>query len=148
DCVTVDPMPGIPTPTPSGPDTSGPYGVTGTGLLAKLTLDPGPLLPGSLLPPATTLDLSGSFLNDTPDFPADLSPISATVLSSSLRFLYCADVNGDGNVDLLTDILGIIQHYAPTGGSPYDPAFDINNDGVINLLDDILGAIQHYLVPC
>lgn len=129
DCVTIDHVP--------------PFGVQGTGLLAKLTLDP-----GSTMGPNTMLDLTGSFLVDTP---VDLDPgqmAGVTVLSSSLLFMGCADTNGDGTVDLLNDILGIIQHYSPSGAPPYDPAFDINDDGAIDLLLDILGAITQFQVPC
>ncbi len=130
DCVTIDHVP--------------PFGVQGTGLLAKLTLDP-----GSIMGPGTALDLTGSYLINTPADPDDIGQIpGVSVLSSTLLFMGCADTNGDGIVDLLNDILGIIQHYAPSGAPPYDPAFDINDDGAIDLLLDILGAITQYQVPC
>ncbi len=68
------------------------------------------------------------------------------------------DVNGDGFIDLLNDILGVIQHYQPAAGGdpPYDIVFDRGPttgpnawnmtapDGVIDLLNDILGVIQQY----
>ncbi len=68
------------------------------------------------------------------------------------------DVNGDGFIDLLNDILGVINHYqpAPGGAPPYAIAFDRGPttgpnswnmtapDGVIDLLNDILGVIQQY----
>ena len=66
------------------------------------------------------------------------------------------DVNQDGVIDLLVDILGVITHYAPGGDPPYDIAFDRGPtagpnacnmtapDGVIDLLVDILGVIQQY----
>ena len=62
----------------------------------------------------------------------------------------------DGVIDLLFDILGVINHYAPTGAPPYDIVFDRGPttgpnawnmtvpDGVIDLLVDILGVIQQY----
>jgi polyhydroxybutyrate depolymerase len=66
----------------------------------------------------------------------------------------------DGYIDLANDILGVIQHYAPTGAPPYDAAFDRGPstgpdpwnmtapDGVIDLANDILGVIQQYLHDC
>ena len=66
------------------------------------------------------------------------------------------DVNQDGVIDLLVDILGVITHYAPGGAPPYDIVFDRGPttgpnawnmtvpDGVIDLLIDILGVIQQY----
>ena len=68
------------------------------------------------------------------------------------------DINGDGVIDLLFDILGVIQHYQPTAGGapPYDIAFDRGPttgpnawnmtapDGVIDLLNDILGVILQF----
>jgi len=66
------------------------------------------------------------------------------------------DVNWDGVIDLLNDILGVINHYSPTGAPPYDVAFDRGPttgpnawnmtapDGVIDLLNDILGVITQY----
>ncbi len=68
------------------------------------------------------------------------------------------DVNQDGVIDLLNDILGVIQHYAPGGAPPYDVNWDRPPsmtggaghwnrgapDGVIDLLNDILGVIQQY----
>jgi len=66
------------------------------------------------------------------------------------------DVNQDGVIDLVNDILGVILHYSPGGGPPYDVDFDRapqtgpNNwnrsgrDGVIDLPNDILGVIVQY----
>ncbi len=80
------------------------------------------------------------------------------------------DVNHDGVIDLLTDILGVVQRYNPDGVSEqaiinshtdplspapaapaYHPAFDRGDpadrspaDGVIDLLTDILGVIQQH----
>ncbi len=67
------------------------------------------------------------------------------------------DVNQDGVIDLLNDILGVIQHYSPQGGPPYDIVFDRGPvppganpwqmtapDGVIDLLNDILGVLRQY----
>jgi hypothetical protein len=71
------------------------------------------------------------------------------------------DVNGDQNVDLANDILGVVQHYSPTGTEPsYDVNFDRGPstgpnawnmtapDGVIDLPNDILGVVQQYLHDC
>ena len=66
----------------------------------------------------------------------------------------------DGVIDLPNDILGVIQHFAPTGAPPYDLRFDrgvtigANHwqraapDGVIDLPNDILGVIQQFQHNC
>ena len=65
----------------------------------------------------------------------------------------------DGIVDLPNDILGVIQHFAPTGAAPYDIAFDRGPaspfgwnttapDGVIDLPNDILSIIQSFGHSC
>jgi hypothetical protein len=66
----------------------------------------------------------------------------------------------DGYIDLANDILGVIQHYAPTGAPPYDAAFDRGPstgpdpwnmtapDGVIDLANDILGVIGQWSHSC
>ena len=66
------------------------------------------------------------------------------------------DVNQDGVIDLLFDILGVINHYSPAGAPPYDAVFDRGPttgpnawnmtapDGLIDLLNDILGVILQY----
>ena len=131
---------------PSEPDELPPdlMGALGTGLLGKLTI-----LPGSVSQ-VSSLDLTETYLNDTPPPPEFLlSEIPVTLLSSAVVYLGCADVNGDGIVDLLNDILGIIQRYQWTPAHPdWDPAYDINHDGVIDLLNDILGAVMQYQLPC
>jgi hypothetical protein len=61
----------------------------------------------------------------------------------------------DGVIDLANDILGVINHYAPLGGPPYDVRYDRGPasgngpyawnmrppDGVIDLANDVLGVI-------
>ena len=66
----------------------------------------------------------------------------------------------DGLIDLPNDILGVIQHFAPTGGAPYDVQFDRGPvvgmyvwsmsapDGVIDLPNDILGVIRQFDHNC
>lgn len=70
------------------------------------------------------------------------------------------DVNGDRFIDLANDILGVIQHYAPTGLAPYDVWFDRGPsagpyawsmtapDGVIDLPNDVLGVILQFNHNC
>jgi hypothetical protein len=61
-------------------------------------------------------------------------------------------------IDLSNDILGVILHYAPSGGGAYEARFDrapdtttgaghwnrFGTDGVIDLANDILGVILQY----
>ena len=66
----------------------------------------------------------------------------------------------DGIIDLPNDILGVIQHFAPQGQSPYDVQFDRGPsngpnpwnmtapDGVIDLPNDILGVILQFGHNC
>ena len=66
----------------------------------------------------------------------------------------------DGVIDLPNDILGVIQHFSPTGAAPYDVQFDRGPsagpdpwnmtapDGVIDLPNDILGVILQFNHRC
>ena len=67
----------------------------------------------------------------------------------------------DRQIDLANDILGVIQHYAPTGPvAPYNANFDrgasagpnawnmTQPDGRIDLANDILGVILQYTHDC
>ncbi len=121
-----------------------PFGATGTGLLAKLQIYPG------LVSQTTPLDLTGTFFLDTPP-DLELSLIPVTLLPTDVVFLGCADVNGDGIVDLLSDILGVIQRYQWTPENhpdDWDWVYDLNDDGLVDLLNDILGTILQYQLPC
>ena len=66
----------------------------------------------------------------------------------------------DGVIDLLYDVLGVINHYSPTGAPPYDAHYDRGPsigpnpwnmsapDGAIDLLNDILGVIGQHSHDC
>ena len=66
----------------------------------------------------------------------------------------------DGIIDLPNDVLGVVQHFAPTGAAPYDVQFDRGPssgpnpwnmtapDGVIDLPNDILGLIIQFGHSC
>ncbi len=66
----------------------------------------------------------------------------------------------DGVIDLPNDILGVIQHFAPSGAPPYDVRFDRGPssgpnawnmtapDGAIDLPNDILGVILQFNHNC
>ena len=66
----------------------------------------------------------------------------------------------DQVIDLPNDILGVIQHFSPSGAPPYDVQFDRGRssgpnmwnmtapDGVIDLPNDILGVIQQFGHNC
>ena len=70
------------------------------------------------------------------------------------------DTNGDGEDDLFSDVLGVIQHYSLDGSPPYDVQFDRGPstgpnpwnmsapDGSIDLFTDILGVIFQYGHDC
>ena len=66
----------------------------------------------------------------------------------------------DGVIDLPNDVLGVIQHFSPTGAAPYDVQFDRGPqigtnawnmtapDGVIDLANDVLGVILQFNHRC
>ena len=77
--------------------------------------------------------------------PAKWPPLSAT----------CHDINGDGTVDLLNDILGVIYRYGTSYGGPpnaagyeYSLLYDVNGGGEIDLLGDILSTILAHGQTC
>ena len=70
------------------------------------------------------------------------------------------DIDGDGIIDLFTDILGVMFRYSLNGGPPYDANFDRGPsagpnpwnmtapDGRIDLFTDILGVINQHGHAC
>ncbi|MCH8064245.1 MAG: hypothetical protein IIC90_00265 [Chloroflexi bacterium] len=77
--------------------------------------------------------------------PAKWPPLSTT----------CHDVNGDGTVDLLNDILGVIYRHGTFYGGPpnaagyeYSLLYDVNGGGEIDLLGDILSTVNAYMQTC
>ena len=66
----------------------------------------------------------------------------------------------DGVIDLPNDVLGVIQHFSPSGEAPYDVQFDRGPstgpdpwnmtapDGAIDLPNDILGVIMQFNHNC
>ena len=70
------------------------------------------------------------------------------------------DVNGDSEITLFGDILGVVRHYSPQGAPPYDAAYDRGSssganpwnmtapNGVIDLFTDILGVILQHGHDC
>ena len=56
----------------------------------------------------------------------------------------------------MADILGVLEHFSPTGSSPYDILYDRSTivgglgppDGIIDLPNDILGIVLRYHVDC
>ena len=66
----------------------------------------------------------------------------------------------DGSINLFTDVLGVILHYSPDGGPPYDVQFDRGPsagpnpwnltapDGKIDLFTDVLGVIVQHGHTC
>ena len=67
-------------------------------------------------------------------------PLSAT----------CYDVTGDGLVDLINDITGVIDHWGTYFGGPpnevsgleYSLLYDVSGGGVIDLVNDVIGVID------
>ncbi len=77
--------------------------------------------------------------------PAKWPPLSTT----------CNDVTGDGTVDLLGDILGVIYHHGTKFGDPpnaqgyeYSLLYDVNGGGEVDLLGDILSTVQSHGQTC
>lgn len=71
---------------------------------------------------------------------------------------YDVSIPKDGVIDLANDILGVINHFSPGGGPPYDVNFDRGitgqkgpnfwnhgpRDGVIDLANDIISVINQF----
>ncbi len=69
------------------------------------------------------------------ELPSTWAPLSDT----------CYDVNGDGQVDLANDILGVIQRFnTKWGDDNYALVYDVDGGGVIDLANDILGTIMAF----
>jgi len=57
----------------------------------------------------------------------------------------CYDVNGDGQVDLANDILGVITKFnTKWGDDDYSLLYDVSGGGVIDLANDILRTIMAF----
>lgn len=66
----------------------------------------------------------------------------------------------DGVIDLPNDVLGVVQHFSPSGAPPYDVRYDrgpsagpswhgtLPPDGVIDLPNDVLGVIGQFNHSC
>jgi PKD repeat protein len=57
----------------------------------------------------------------------------------------CGDVNGDGNVDFLGDVIGVARHYMY--GDPINCTWcaDVDCDGDIDFLGDAIKIARHYM---
>jgi hypothetical protein len=151
-----------------------PFGPQGDGPLATLTLKAGSQRTGApLLPPHPTLTLTdGTFLinpgaipkdndGDTePDEPPEVIP--STLRSLQITIANCADFptatypNGDGQVTLFGDIMGVAFRFGMTddhpdwyldkqpSGSPGPWVYDLNKDGYITLFGDIMGTAMQF----
>lgn len=67
----------------------------------------------------------------------------------------CNDVTGDGTVDLLNDILGVILRHGTSYGGPPNEAgyeyallYDVDGGGQIDLLGDVLSTVQAHGQTC
>jgi hypothetical protein len=65
--------------------------------------------------------------------------------SLSLLLILCGDINGDGNVDFLGDVIGVARHYMY--GDPINCAWcaDVDCDGDIDFLGDAIKIARHYM---
>lgn len=113
-----------------------PYGAQGTGVLARITVEPGSEVGLSYL------DFRGrTFLIDTPPNPDDMAEIVVKNPIINIQIAPCADFTGDNQV-LVADILYVVQRYFTS-----DLTADLNGDGAVTVAD-ILIAVQQYYQYC
>lgn len=62
----------------------------------------------------------------------DINPIDAVTVNGTVCIVGCADITGDGHVDLRDGLRLLLQMLSRR---PYNPAFDLNGDHVINARD-------------
>lgn len=150
-CITLDGP-----PPPFGPNCAN---FNCTGILASFTVTP------RVVTPPQTARLNFQLDDSNPIFTyltqlADTGVVSsgtvtepqeipATVPNASVLLAKCADMDGNGQVTVPGDILGVILRYNWTTATPgWDPKYDLNNDGRIDVPNDILGAIFQYNLYC
>jgi hypothetical protein len=115
-----------------------PYGATGSGLIATIIVSAGPQ-EGS-----APLDLSNSFLVDTPSNPDNQAEIPLVVRSIQMISSPCADFppgQGDGTVRV-SDILYVVSKYFTN-----DPDADLDGTNQVTV-SDILIAVAQYFEDC
>lgn len=73
--------------------------------------------------------------------------VPVTLGTVQVRFVRCADLNGDGGV-ALADFLAVLLHYGENPNSPgWDSNIDLNGDGAISL-SDFLAVLAQYGSVC
>jgi hypothetical protein len=113
-------------------------GVTGTGLLASITLQAAPGAAVGTYTDVLGLDFTdGTFLVNTQVNPGPFR-IPAQLMDASVLIAPFADFNADCAVSL-TDVLLLINRFGESAGSPnWDPIYDLNGDNSIALIDVLI----------
>lgn len=120
-----------------------PYGATGTGKLAHIKFKPGNQLMEGVL------DLTDSFLVSTPPNPADQVPLISTKPYIYTTVTKCADFDGNGEIDLFTDIFGVAERFGWTSSTPgWEWKYDLDDSGNIDLFVDIFNTAFQFGGHC
>ena len=140
-CVGTTCAGGSPAATPVPTDTPAP---TPVPQMATNTPTDTPTPTPTPVPPTAT-----STPTDTPVPPRATNSPTPTSTPPTATVRTCFDVDGDGVVGLLTDILSVATALGSQVGDPrYDVMYDIDGDGTISLLADLLPVMQHYGQDC
>jgi hypothetical protein len=120
-----------------------PYGATGTGLVAHVRIKPGNQLMFS------GIDMTESFLVDTPPNPDDEMPIPAAVPYVYMTISKCADFDLNGEIDLFNDIFGVANRFGMEVGNPqWEAKYDLDDSGNIDLFNDIFNSAYQFGGSC
>ena len=81
--------------------------------------------------------------------PGGTSDADDGVLWSSGPLLTCPDVNGDGKITLVGDIMSVAGAFGKYGDPNYVYIYDVaNGDGVVNIPDDIMYIVSRFGDEC
>lgn len=117
-----------------------PSAALGTGALATIKFKPKAILGGTS---------TGSWETELVDNTQSANLIPHIGTYASILITKCADMDGNGQVTVPGDILGVILRYNWNTSNPsWDPKYDLNDDGRIDVPYDILGAIYQYQMFC
>lgn len=126
------------------------YSCVTLGLTPSASLGTGALATIKFKPKAKLGSTSfGSLETELVDNTQSANLIPHTAGYASIRIIKCADMDGNGQVTVPGDILGIILRYNWDISNPnWDPKYDLNDDGRIDVPNDILPAIFQYNTYC
>jgi hypothetical protein len=120
-----------------------PYGAVGTGKLAHIQFTPSQSVMSG------AIDMSASFLVDTPFDIEDYQTIPATTPYLYVTLTKCADFDLNGDIDLFNDILGVAMRFGQNVGDPgWESKYVLDDSGNIDLFFDIINTALQFGGHC